>query len=133
MVTIFDILNDIITTKKGNLLDDIENEDQFNGYIVSRWLSMYSPVYAQILNDTTNRYYNVFESKKDWYEFLIRILPRGSPGRIHYVKKEKPKDVNNYDDIVKFLAVQFEISRREVENYISQSNIDLTKIKTALK
>jgi len=133
MLNIFDILNDIIVTKKGNLLDNVEDEDQFLPYIVCRWLSMYSPEYAQIINETTNKHYNVFDTKKEWYNYLIKILPKGSPGRIHYIKKEKRKDINNFDDIVKFLAKRFEISRREVEQYLDTGKIDLTRIKLALK
>lgn len=133
MINIFQILNDIIVTKKGNLLDNVEDEDQFVPYIVCRWLSMYSPEYAQIINETTNKHYNVFDTKKEWYEYLIKILPKGSPGRIHYIKKEKRKDINNFDEIVKFLAKRFEISRREVEQYLDSGKIDITKIKSALK
>ena len=133
MLNIFEILNDIIVTKKGNLLDNVEDEDQFLPYIVCRWLSMYSPEYAQIINDTTNKHYNVFDTKREWYDYLIKILPKGSPGRIHYIKKEKRKDINNFDEIVKFLAKRFEISRREVEQYLDSGKIDITKIKSALK
>ena len=133
MLNIFEILNDIIVTKKGNLLDNVEDEDQFLPYIVCRWLSMYSPEYAQIINETTNKHYNVFDTKREWYDYLIKILPKGSPGRIHYIKKEKRKDINNFDEIVKFLAKRFEISRREVEQYLDSGKIDITNIKTALK
>ena len=133
MLNIFEILNDIIVTKKGNLLDNVEDEDQFIPFIVCRWLSMYSPEYAQIINETTNKHYNVFDTKKEWYEYLIKVLPKGSPGRIHYIKKEKRKELNNFDEIVKFLAKRFEISRREVEQYLDTGKIDITKIKSALK
>lgn len=133
MINIFEILNDIIVTKKGNLLDNVEDEDQFIPFIVCRWLSMYSPEYAQIINETTNKHYNVFDTKKEWYDYLIRVLPKGTPGRIHYIKKEKRKDINNFDEIVKYLAKRFEISRREVEQYLDSGKIDITKIKTALK
>jgi hypothetical protein len=133
MINIFELLNDIIVTKKGNLLDNVEDEDQFIPFIICRWLSMYSPEYAQIINETTNKHYNVFDTKKEWYDYLIRVLPKGTPGRIHYIKKEKRKDINNFDEIVKYLAKRFEISRREVEQYLDSGKIDITKIKTALK
>ena len=133
MLNIFQILNDIIVTKRGDLLDNVEDEDQFIPFIVCRWLSMYSPEYAQIINETTNKHYNVFDTKKEWYEYLIKVLPKGSPGRIHYIKKEKRKELNNFDEIVKFLAKRFEISRREVEQYLDTGKIDISKIKSALK
>ena len=53
--------------------------------------------------------------------------------RIHYIKKEKRKDIRDYDEIVKFLAKKFEISKREVQQYIDSGQVDLTNIKLALK
>ena len=76
---------------------------------------------------------NVFDLKKEWYEYLVKIIPLASPGRIHYIKKEKIDKVKNYDEIVKFLAKRFEISKREVQQYIDSGKVDLSNIKTALK
>ena len=133
MNNIFSFINDIIFGKKGDVIENVEDEDQFNGYIINRWVSMYSPDNAKIINETTNKYYNVFDSKKEWYEYLVKIIPQGSPGRIHYIKKEKRDKVKNYDEIVKFLAKRFEISKREVQQYIDSGKVDLSNIKTALK
>ena len=133
MNNIFSFINDIIFGKKGDVIENVEDEDQFNGYLVNRWVSMYSPENASIINETTNKYFNVFDSKKEWYEYLVKIIPKGSPGRIHYIKKEKTEKVKNYDEIVKFLAKRFEISKREVQQYIDSGKVDLSNIKTALK
>jgi|TARA_R110002020_G_C15786802_1_gene729764 hypothetical protein len=133
MNNIFSFINDIIFGKKGDVIENVEDEDQFNGYLVNRWVSMYSPENASIINETTNKYFNVFDSKKEWYEYLVKIIPKGSPGRIHYIKKEKREKVKNYDEIVKFLAKKFEISKREVQQYIDSGKVDLSNIKTALK
>ena len=70
MINIFTFINDIIFGKKGTIIENVEDEDQFNGYLVDRWVSMYSPENAIIINETTNKYYNVFDSKKEWYEYL---------------------------------------------------------------
>ena len=104
MTNIFTIINDIIFGKKGTILENVEDEDQFNGYLVNRWVSMYSPDNARVINETTNKYYNVFDNKREWYDYMVKIIPKGSPGRIHYIKKEKRKEVKNYDEIVKYLA-----------------------------
>jgi len=133
MNNIFSFINDIIFGKKGDVIENVEDEDQFNGYLVNRWVSMYSPENAKIINETTNKYYNVFDSKKEWYEYLVKIIPKGAPGRIRYIKKEKRDKVKNYDEIVKFLAKRFEISKREVQQYIDSGKVDLSNIKTALK
>ena len=63
----------------------------------------------------------------------IKIIPKGSPGKINYIKKEKRKDIDNYDEIVKFLAKRFEISKREVQQYIDSGQVDISNIKAALK
>jgi|TARA_R100000152_G_C6772561_1_gene199516 hypothetical protein len=133
MTNIFTIINDIIFGKKGTILENVEDEDQFNGYLVNRWVSMYSPDNARVINETTNKYYNVFDNKREWYDYMVKIIPKGSPGRIHYIKKEKRKEVKNYDEIVKYLAKRFELSKREVQQYIDSGMVDLSNIKTALK
>ena len=133
MTNIFTIINDIIFGKKGTILENVEDEDQFNGYLVNRWVSMYSPDNARVINETTNKYYNVFDNKREWYDYMVKIIPKGSPGRIHYIKKEKRKEVKNYDVIVKYLAKRFELSKREVQQYIDSGMVDLSNIKTALK
>ena len=56
MNTIFTFINDIIFGKKGDVIENVEDEDQFNGYLVNRWVSMYSPDNASIINETTNKY-----------------------------------------------------------------------------
>ena len=53
-MTIFDILNDILFTKKGNLLQNVDDEAAFNNYMINRWVSMYSPNLAIVINSTTN-------------------------------------------------------------------------------
>ena len=133
MTNIFTIINDIIFGKKGTVLENVEDEDHFNGYLVNRWVSMYSPDNARVINETTNKYYNVFDTKREWYDYMVKIIPTGSPGRIHYIKKEKRKEVKNYDEIVKYLAKRFELSKREVQQYIDSGTVDISNIKTALK
>lgn len=125
-------MNDILFTKEENLKND-DDEAEYNQYMMNRWVSMYSPQNATIINETTNKYYNVFDTKKEWYDYLVKIIPKGSPGKIRYIKKEKRKDIKNYDEIVKYLAKRFELSKREVQQYIDSGKVDISNIKTALK
>ena len=53
MNTIFDYINDVLFHKKGNKLDNIDDYGQYNPYMINRWLSMYSPSVATIINETT--------------------------------------------------------------------------------
>ena len=128
MNTIFDYINDIIYHKKGNLLSNVEHESGYNPYMINRWLSMYSPQIANIINLTSNRLYSVFQTKKESYDFLMKILPKCAPRRINYIKKVK-KDKKEEIDVVELLASSLELSKREINLYIKESNIDLERLK----
>ena len=126
-MTIFNYINDILFTKKGDLLDNIDNESQYNPYMINRWISMHSPGAAQLINLTSNRLYSVFESKRDNYNFLINIIPRSKFQRINYIKKAT-KTKNDDDAAIDILANNVELSKREIRYYIDQGSITLPKI-----
>ena len=123
----FKILNDILYTKKGNLLDNIDSESEFNGYMINRWASMYSPHMAQLVNLTVNRLYSIFPTKRDNYRFLVSFPPKVKFQRINYIKKpsrEKSEDT----EVINMLAKNLELSKREIRYYIDQGRITLPKI-----
>tara|TARA_Y100000310_G_C20215960_1_gene593540 strand:- start:42 stop:422 length:381 start_codon:yes stop_codon:yes gene_type:complete len=126
-MTIFSYINDILYTKKGDLLDNIDNESQYNSYMINRWISMYSPQVAQLVNLTSNRLYSSFKSKEDNYKFLINIIPKSKFRRINYIKKAS-KDKHTDDEAVEMLAKNVELSKREIRYYIDQGSITLPKI-----
>ena len=121
-MTIFDILNDILFTKKGNLLKNIDEESSFNNYMVNRWVSMYSPSLAIVINNTGNWLWSVFETKQDYYKFINTIIPRVSRKRIHYIKKVKPEDKPKELENVELLAKRLELSQREIKSYYEYSS-----------
>ena len=121
-MTIFDILNDILFTKKGNLLKNVDEESSFNNYMVNRWVSMYSPSLAIIINSTGNWLWSVFETKQDYYKFINTIIPRVSRKRIHYIKKVKPEDKPKELENVELLAKRLELSQREIKSYYEYSS-----------
>ena len=88
MVTIFYFINDILSYKQGDLLNNIDDESSYNAYMINRWLSMYSPQLATIVNYTTNNYYSIFHTKRDHYNFLLSIIPKVKIFRIQYIKKQ---------------------------------------------
>jgi len=90
-LNIFDIIDGIAFSKKSDLLDNIETEKQYSPFLTNRWLSMLDPSAARIINDTVNRYYNVFDNKTT-YKFLEAILPEYRRQRINYIKKPKSQD-----------------------------------------
>jgi hypothetical protein len=115
-VTIFDCLNDILFTKRGKLLQNVDEESSFNQYMINRWCSMYSDNMALIINNTVNWLYGAFETKQQYYKFVSVVLPRVNRKRINYIKKHKPDDEDS-DDNVQLLAKRLELSQREIKSY----------------
>ena len=127
MRTIFDFINDILYHKKGDLLNNIEYEGQYNSYMVNRWISMYSPQHATLVNLTSNRLYPVLSTKEFSYKFLLNVIPKSRPFRINYIKKSK-SEKNTKSDTVEILANNLELSKREINVYINQLNLDTEKL-----
>ena len=128
MPTIFDYISDVMFTKKTTHLCDIEVDRAYNLFMMNRWISMHSPDSAHLVNLTTNRLHSVFSTKKDSYTFLFNILPKSKFTKIQYIKKPtEPTDSKAI--LVKFLAKKLELSEREINYYIEENKIDLTRYK----
>lgn len=69
--------------------------------------------------------YQVFENKQDHYKFLHYIVPRNRFTRINYIKKDK-KQQDDQQSVNRF-AKRLELSRREINLYKQQLNLDLKK------
>ena len=122
---LFNYLNDILFYKKGNKITNIDDESQYNSYMVNRWLSMYSPKIASIVNLTTNRYHSVFSEKIDHYNFSLNVLPKSKPYRIQYFKKsQKQKEEAS---VISLLAKNLELSEREINYYVKTHKINLNQ------
>jgi len=85
-MTIFNILSSILTTKQRIELDT-ESEKEFNLYMVNRWLSMYSPDVAALINSTTNQWWDIFDTKQQQYDFLFHLISKSKFKKINYIKK----------------------------------------------
>ena len=116
-MTIFDYLNDILFTKRGNSLQNMDEESNFNTYMLNRWISMYSPALALVINNTTNWLHGVFETKQQYYQFVSKVLPRVNRKRIHYIKKTKRDEPDTTDDNLSVMAKRLELSEREIKSY----------------
>ena len=122
-MTIFDHLKDVLFTKRGKLLDNIDQENSLNMYMLNRWCSMYSPGVATMINNTCNWLYGVFETKQQYYQFMLSVLPRVPTKRIHYIKKQKNEtEQPNKTDNTSLLAKRLEISQREIKCYYELQN-----------
>jgi len=129
---IFDFIHDILYRKNGNLMTDEEKEKEFSPYVIQRYISMNTPEHATLVNKTSNQLHKTFTSKKMWYQFLLKILPRSKYKKIEYIKKNK-----NDDDIeeevtdkkITELAKRYRLTKREVLYYINVLKLDINKIK----
>ena len=131
MQTIFTYINHILFYKKGDKLENVDDEAQFNGYMINRWLSMYSPQAATVINHTTNRYYSIFDTRKDNYKFLVSIMPKSKPYRINYIKKTHKDKTDKNKDAILFLAKSYEMSQREIRLYIN-NGLDISSVTAKL-
>ena len=119
---IFDQLNDLVFTKERKCMTNIDHESDYSPYMINRWISMYSPDMAIIINNTANWMYTILETKSDHYNFLHTIIPRSYRKRINYIKKKKPdKEEQEEDHNVEMLAKNLELSQREVRIMLDMS------------
>ena len=81
---------------------------------------MRSPVIARLINDTSNRLYSVFETKKEHYKFLVNIVPAHKPKRIFYIKKADKSQKSDEDENIEMIAKNMELSKREINYYIER-------------
>jgi len=115
-MTIFDILSNILFTKK-KLLSNVDEENAFSPFLVNRWISMYSPNMA-ILSNYLNKYLSVFNNKNDLYSLFCAVFPRVSSKKISYFKKNKEKESTDKEIILTQYAKSKELSLREIKQYV---------------
>ena len=120
-MTVFDYISDILFTKKKNSLTTVDQESEFQPFILNRWLSMYSPDTAKVSN-ILNKYLSVFESKKDLYSFFVALFPKVPYKKISYFKKNKDKQEKFDDEIITKISNNKEISKREIYSYLEVLN-----------
>lgn len=102
-----------------NDLDVQINEDNFNLFMIDRYLSFYHPNICKLINETLNKYdiHNMYLNPEDGYKFVYNMIPKLPYKFIKYIKKPAVKnlrDNNISDEDVKNLAALFEVSTREV-------------------
>ena len=100
-------------------MNNVDDESTFNQYMTNRWISMYNGNLAIIINSTVNWFGGIFETKRDYYNFLHCIIPHVKRKRIHYIKKVKQEE--EFDNIDS-LAKRLEISKREIKSYYEYSS-----------
>ena len=120
-MTVFDQINDILFHKKR--VSSSYEDNPFSGYMANRWISMYSPELAIVVNNSTNWLYSIFETKDQYYNFLFVIIPKVKQKYIRYIKKTKPGEVEREkEEEITILARNLELSKREVKLYLDINN-----------
>jgi hypothetical protein len=92
-MTIFQYLNSLLFSKK-KIDMNCDDESQFNLFMVNRWSSMYSKEINEYVNETSNKYWNLFDDKLNQYNYLYNLLPRLRFKRLNYLKKIKKEKKN---------------------------------------
>lgn len=111
-MSIFDILADILFSKRRNTVSNIDNESVFSPFMVSRWCSMYSNTIALKCN-LLNKFLGF--TKQTTYSLFFNILDKVPVRKINYFKKNKEKHEEN--ESVKLFSNALEISQREIIKY----------------
>ena len=113
---LFDLINKILVSKKK--IDINIGDETVHPYIINRWISMYSPAMASVINSTGNWLYSIFDDNtSEYFHFLQKIFPVLPNKRIYYIKKPKKDQPNKQDTDFneKVLAQHLELSEREIK------------------
>ena len=105
-MTIFDYLQDILVTKKG----DLQLED-YVPFLVNRWLSFINPVVCEGINQLNSK--NLLENKQLHYKTALRMFPKMKhTPKIKYIKKITESEQDKAKTL-QIIAQNFEIYERE--------------------
>lgn len=117
MKTVFELLRDIHFDKSDYKLAP---DDEFNPYMICRWISMVSPVYAAIINQIYNENYKAFSDKQMLFDYLKIVLPKKNIFKVDYIKKQTAKiDKNDASlDELKYLADVLEIPIHKLKDIL---------------
>ena len=119
----FSLLKSIFTKERCEIKPTEEN---FNVYMILRYISFYHPTICIYINETFNNYnvFSKFLSPEDAYKYLKVIIPKLPYTKISYINKpttQKLKKRNIDDSKIEKLASYFEISKREVRDILTKN------------
>ena len=96
-----------------------DDESQFNLFMLNRWTSMYSKELNEYINETSNKFWNLFDDKFNQYNYIHNLIPKLKYKRISYIKKIK-KEKKKKEEIQ--LIPEF-LSQREYKQLVELSDI----------
>lgn len=74
--------------KKGEMTNELLEE--FEPYMVTRYLSFYDNNLLNYANETVNKYAQIFETDEERFRFFENIIPKLKRKKINYIKKRLP-------------------------------------------
>ena len=104
-MTIFDFLKSVLFTKEKIELN-CDDESQFNSFMFNRWSSFYSKDIANYINETSNRYCTLYQTKQEQYDFLYNVIPQLKFKKIEYIKKVKKDDKEEAVLVPEFMSIR---------------------------
>jgi hypothetical protein len=87
LMEIFDYLRNILFNKKGYTVENVEEMQKYNPFLINRWVSMLDGESANIINETTNKKNYLNNDKEMHYKMLLNALPKKQHRKIEYIKK----------------------------------------------
>jgi Zn-dependent M32 family carboxypeptidase len=120
-MTIFQYLNSILFSKKKIDLN-CDDESQFNLFMINRWTSMYSKELNEYVNETTNKYWSLFDDKPSQFNYVYSVFPKLKFKKLNYIKKiKKEKKSKEENKLIPEFYSQREYKQLvELENLISK-------------
>jgi len=98
----FNTINYLLFQKRKEL--DSELLEEFTPYMVARYMSFYDKNLLTYVNDTINRYGDVFSIKEDQFRFYENMIPILKRKKINYVSRKKKEKVEETQIIPEFYS-----------------------------
>jgi hypothetical protein len=118
----FQLQNKLFYSKKDKAgVLDSEGEQAFVPFLFNRWLSFYSKELPGFVNETLNKFGNIFDDKQETYKLYYYLIPRLKWQRISYIKKKK-KEEEEIEGL-NAIAKNKNISKRELQQYVELEKI----------
>ena len=116
----FDFVNNIAFDRE-QLDINITDSQLYSAYITNRYMTFLNKESALLINNTINRYGQVFNNETH-YNFLFNLIPKVKRKFIRYVKKKKV-DKKDFE----LLSKRHELSHREIQLYSENFGVNIKK------
>lgn len=114
LIMSFNTINYLLFDKRRRELSN-ELLEEFNPWMTTRYFSFYNDgVNSDYINETLNRYGNLFKIKEDQFRFYEHLIPVQKRKKLSYMKKNK---VDKKD----LLPIPEFLSRREIDMFEDMS------------